>query len=591
MIHALRYTVSVGPRIDRFRAALVIAVAVLEQATGIGLAILLGLFSEAASQRSTTNIAVLTVCVALFIMATQGTFIAGYFTRLRLQEEIQDHVDRQLIDAIGTTPTLDVHEHSSRSDSTAIAQATRGEIGPGFDRLLWLCGSGLALLVSAGLMAAVVPVLALLPFFAIPTVLATGYADKRRGASERRTAPLSRRASHLFGLVTSASTARETRLFSLTEELRGRHVDARDAVDKDAARADAVGRGAVAASWLVFVVAYAVAVILMVRAGLEGTAPFGLVVAAVAVSSQITGQVQTLMSMIYWTMESLRATSAFLRVVDEALEEQAELTPDPSQTAPSTARRAILLEHVSYRYEGRDEPTLWDIDLELPAGKLVALVGENGAGKSTLVNLLTGLYRPSSGRMLVDDCDVSACAPEEWRAKMTVAFQDPAHIEMTLQDAVGLGELAHRGEPERVTAALTEVGGGDLVTSLPDGLETPLGRSSWDGRGLSGGQWQMVSNARAAMRRAPVLRVMDEPSASLDARAEEALFEHYASLSRQEGGVAVLVTHRLTSARAADLIVVLERGRVVETGTHSELVDSNGVYAHLYRLQSRYFVG
>jgi ATP-binding cassette, subfamily B, bacterial len=147
-----------------------------------------------------------------------------------------------------------------------------------------------------------------------------------------------------------------------------------------------------------------------------------------------------------------------------------------------------------------------------------------------------------------------------------------------------------RGDPERILGALRTAGGDRLLAGLPEGLETRLGRKSWDGTGLSGGQWQTVANARAAMRQAPLLRVLDEPSASLDARAEEWLFRQYADLSRLEGGVTVLVTHRFTTARAADLIVVLDGGRVLEVGTHDTLSRADGLYAELFRLQARYFV-
>jgi ATP-binding cassette subfamily B protein len=181
-------------------------------------------------------------------------------------------------------------------------------------------------------------------------------------------------------------------------------------------------------------------------------------------------------------------------------------------------------------------------------------------------------------------------APADWRARITAAFQDPVPIELSLQDTIGLGSLEHRDDQERVLEALRTAGGGKLLASLPEGLQTRLGRKSWDGKGLSGGQWQTVANARAAMRQAPLLRILDEPSASLDARAEEWLFQQYAGLSRHDGGVTILVTHRFTTARAADLIVVLDGGRVTEVGTHDTLSQADGLYAELFRLQARYFV-
>jgi ATP-binding cassette, subfamily B, bacterial len=601
VIGAVRFVLTTGPRTDRVRSLLVVAVAILEQATGIGLALLLGLFSEAASRHSARGVVLLALCTAIFVMLTQGTFIAGYFTRLRLQEEIQHEVERQFIDVVGTTPTLEVHERPSRSEAAAVVRGARGDIAAAFDRLLWLAGAALALIASAALMAAVVPVLAVLPLFAVPAVLATQAADKRRGQAVRRATPRTRLAAHLFTLATTAAPGREARLFGLAGELARRHREEWDSAGRDIARTDRRARVPVALAWLLFVLAYAAAVAAMVRAGLAGDAPLGLIVAAVAVTSQLTGQVQGLLTLAFWTLESLRAVRAFLDVVRDGAAERAANTvlantvlantgPAAPAAVPARLDGGIKVEGLSFRYWNRDQPALNDISLELPAGAVVALVGENGAGKSTLVEMLSGLYRPSAGRILVDGTDLARFAPQDWRARITAAFQDPVHIEMSLKDTIGLGCLEHRDDPERIGAALRTAGGDKLLASLPEGLQARLGRKSWDGRELSGGQWQTVANARAAMRQAPLLRILDEPSASLDARAEEWLFQQYAGLSRTNGGVTVLVTHRLTTARAADLIVVLDRGRVVEVGTHDTLSRAGGLYAELFRLQARYFV-
>jgi ATP-binding cassette subfamily B protein len=590
LIRALRFVLTSGPRTDRVRSLLVVAVAILEQATGIGLALLLGLFSEAASRHSTSGVVTLALCTAIFVMLTQGTFIAGYFTRLRLQEEIRSDAERQFIDVVGTTPTLEIHERPSRSDKAAVVRGAWGDIGAAFDRLLWLAGAALALIASAVLMASVVPVLAVLPLFAVPAVLATQAADKKRGQAVRRATPRTRLAGHLFTLATTAAPGRETRLFGLASELRRRHREEWDSAGLDIARTDRRARVPVALAWLFFVLAYATAIAAMVRAGLAGDASLGLIVAAVAVTSQITGQVQSLLTLTFWTMESLRAARAFLDVVEDGAVERAAVVPATPVTVPARLDGGIKVEGLSFQYWNRDQPSLNDINLELPAGAVVALVGENGAGKSTFVKMLAGLYRPSAGRILVDGTDLARFAPDDWRARITAAFQDPVHIEMSMKDSIGLGWLEHRDDPGRILEALRAAGGERLLASLPEGLETRLGRKSWDGKGLSGGQWQTVANARAAMRRAPLLRVLDEPSASLDARAEEWLFQQYADLSRTDGGVTVLVTHRFTTARAADLIVVLDGGRVAEVGTHDTLSQADGLYAELFRLQARYFV-
>src|SRR6202034_467990 len=235
--------------------------------------------------------------------------------------------------------------------------------------------------------------------------------------------------------------------------------------------------------------------------------------------------VQSLLTMTFWTLESLRAARAFLDVVEDGAVERATTVPantGPATPAPVPARLlgGIKVEGLSFQYWNRDRPSLNDINLELPAGAVVALVGENGAGKSTFVKMLSGLYRPSAGRILVDGTDLAQFAPGDWRARITAAFQDPVRIEMSLKDTIGLGWLEYRDDPERILEALRTAGGDKLLASLPAGLETRLGRKSWDGKGLSGGQWQTIANARAAMRQAPLLRGLDEPSATPHTQAE-----------------------------------------------------------------------
>ena len=436
--------------------------------------------------------------VAIFVMVTQGTFIARYFTRLRLQEEIQNDVERTFIDVVGATPTLEVHERSSRSDKAAVVRGARGDIGAAFDRLLWLAGTALALIGSAVLMASVVPVLALLPLFAVPAVLATQAADKKRGQAVRRATPRTRLAGHLFTLATTAAPGRETRLFGLAGELRRRHREEWDSAGRDIARTDRRARVPVALAWLFFVLAYATAVAVMVRAGLAGQASLGLIVAAVAVTSQLTGQVQSLLSLTFWTLESLRAVRAFLDVVEDGAVERAAVEPSRPGLVPARLDGGITVEGLSFRYWNRDRPALDDINLELPAGAVVALVGENGAGKSTFVKMLCGLYRPSAGRILVDGTDLAQFAPQDWRARITAAFQGPVHIELSLQDTVGLGWLEHRDDPERIVEALRTArrrqaprcaarGPADAARAEILGRPGTVGRPVADGRQRPGG--------------------------------------------------------------------------------------------------------
>lgn len=218
----------------------------------------------------------------------------------------------------------------------------------------------------------------------------------------------------------------------------------------------------------------------------------------------------------------------------------------------------------------------------------MALVGENGAGKSTLLKLLCGLYRPTSGTVLVGGADLAEVTADRWRERTAALYQDFARVELTLQHSVGIGRLADVDAPGPVRSALARTG-----SPLADELEPDdvLGLAYADGRDLSGGQWQNVGFARALMRDDPLLLVLDEPAAALDALAEQRLVDAYqssaAEIAARVGGVTLFVTHRLSTVRPADRIVVLDAGRVVEHGTHAELVAAGGRYAGLWALQAR----
>jgi ATP-binding cassette, subfamily B, bacterial len=216
-------------------------------------------------------------------------------------------------------------------------------------------------------------------------------------------------------------------------------------------------------------------------------------------------------------------------------------------------------------------------------------VGDNGAGKSTLVKLLCGLYRPTSGQILIDGRPLSEMDPAEWRERIAAGFQDFARFELLAGENVGLGDLPFIDDEPRVRTALSRAGIDEIEDMLPEGLPTPLG-ATLDGADLSVGQWQRLALGRAMMRSGPLLLVLDEPTASLDAEIEHALFERYADAARRNretGAITLLVSHRFSTVRNADLIIVLAGGRVAESGSHDDLVAANGLYAELYDLQAR----
>ena len=258
---------------------------------------------------------------------------------------------------------------------------------------------------------------------------------------------------------------------------------------------------------------------------------------------------------------------------------------------PERLTCGITLDDVSFCYPGADRPVLSHVSLHIPGGAVLALVGENGAGKSTLVKLLCGLYRPTRGRILVDGEDLAGLAPEEWRARVATLFQDFQRIELTLGESIGHGDIDRIDDTDAIGAAADKARAGQVLAAVPGGLEGYVGHSYDDGTDLSGGQWQILGLARTLMRRHPLLLILDEPAAALDASAEHELFERYASSAgqagRENGGVTVLISHRFSTVGMADLIAVLDHGRLTEYGTHRELMVAGGLYAELFTLQAR----
>ncbi|MDG4786775.1 ATP-binding cassette domain-containing protein [Micromonospora sp. WMMD1102] len=249
----------------------------------------------------------------------------------------------------------------------------------------------------------------------------------------------------------------------------------------------------------------------------------------------------------------------------------------------------VRFEHVTFRYPGADHDVLADLDLTLPAGRCTALVGLNGAGKTTLVKLLTRLHEPTAGTVRFGGADLRDFDVTAWRRQISVVFQDFVRYELSIADNVAFGAVHAPRDPDRIRRALHRADLADLLDGLPAGLDTPLSRSYPDGVDLSGGQWQRVAIARAlyGVDHGARLLVLDEPTAALDVRAEAAFFARFVELTR--GVTSLLISHRFSSVRHADHIVVLADGRVVEEGDHDALVAAGGRYAELFHLQAELF--
>jgi ATP-binding cassette subfamily B protein len=299
---------------------------------------------------------------------------------------------------------------------------------------------------------------------------------------------------------------------------------------------------------------------------------------------QVLNQGQRLLRSLLGSLGESNRNVLFLENLFEVLVlEPAVRDPASPVACPDAVGRDIRLEGVTFRYPGSDRAAIEDFHLTLPAGKIVALVGENGAGKSTVIKLLCRFYDPETGRILVDGTDVRTFALADWRRRGTVLFQEPVHYHETAAENILFGDLAARPGPEDVKAAARAGGADAVIERLPKGYDTILGK--WfGGAELSVGEWQRISLARAFLRRASIV-ILDEPTSAMDSWAEADWMTRFWTLVA--GRTALIITHRFTTALRADVIHVMSRGKIIESGAHAELLAGNGAYARSWRAQTK----
>jgi ATP-binding cassette subfamily B protein len=521
-------------------------------------------------------------------VATWFLKVTSERTQRRFRDRLTIALESHVAELQASVATI---EHHERPDYVARLAMLRDQVFV-LDHLYWslfsTCGWILRLAVSLALLISIHPALALLAFFAFPTVFTSTWRPGVERAANERGQPSSRLARHLFDLATTAPPGKEVRVTRIGPRLAAERRAAWERWYGPVGAARGTSAAWHAFAWAVFGAAY-VGSIVFVSSVLAASA--GSVLLVVAVGARLSAYVGATVGEIGFLRGIWLDGSKRLAWLEDYAAAQAR---NADQPAPERLREGIRFENVSFTYPGTERQVLDAVDLHLPPGSVVALVGENGAGKTTLVKLLCGLYPPSAGRILVDGVELGRIDSAAWRARLAGAFQDFFRFELKAGHTVGIGDLPHLDDTPAIEAAVDRAGAGDVVEKLPAGLDTQLGPTWPGGVDVSFGQWQKLALARGFLRESPLLLVLDEPTAALDAETEHALFERYAAAARggkaqvgeHDGRITLLVSHRFSTVRMADLIVVLDGARVVEVGPHEDLVAKGGQYAQLYGIQA-----
>jgi ATP-binding cassette subfamily B protein len=523
--------------------------------------------------------------IALGVSVVGTWFLTVVSTRVqrRFRDKVTIALESHVATLLASIATIAHQESPEYLDRLAVLRNQVFMLDHMYMSLFTTCGWILRLLVTIALLVSIHPALALLIVFAVPPGLTSTWRPAVERNAYQRGAQANRLARHLFDTATTATAGKEVRVTGIGERL----VKERRLAWEFAYHPIAAARWGSAvwhtAAWAVFGASY-VGAIVFVAFGLG--APAGAVLLTLAAGARLSFYVGATVGEIgflrgVWMDAAIRL--AWLEDYANSLIATADLP------APARLNHGVRFEHLSFKYPGTDRLVLDDVDVELPAGSVVAIVGENGAGKSTLIKLLAKMYAPTSGRILIDGIDLNRISPVDWRARLAGAFQDFFRFEFRARHTVGVGDVPRLDDEPAVVTAVGRAGADDVIVRLTAGLDTQLGPAWPEGVDVSFGQWQKLALARGFMRDEPLMLVLDEPTAALDAETEHALFERYAAAvrsDRNEGRITILVSHRFSTVRMADLIVVLDGARVVEIGSHDALMAKRGQYCQLYSIQA-----
>nr|WP_241783695.1 ABC transporter ATP-binding protein [Amycolatopsis lurida] len=506
-------------------------------------------------------------------LTTYGQSLLQERMTLTIRHQVMDHASKLHLSYFEGSASYDMLRQAAQEAPTRPLSMMNSALG--LLRTSITFGSMIALLVSIS------PLLALVALVApIPAFISQSKYGARAFWLTVMMSPLKRRMDYLSSLVTTDTYAKETKLFGLGPYFVDRF-QRLGQVFYDRQRTLTRKRSVSSTSWGLLSTAAGSAIALYIALEAVGGR---LTLGDLALYTAAAASVQTSVQGLFTAFSGMYENNLYLDTLYRFLGTKPEIVAPPEpRPLPSTVEGHIRFEEVSFTYPGAADPALDGVSFEIRPGETVAVVGRNGAGKSTLFKLLCRLYDPTGGRILLDDVDIREYDPVELRRRISAMFQDYVTYQGTAAENIGLGDLTHLVDRERIETSAKRAGADERIERLPSGYDTPLGRWFDQGVSLSGGEWQKIALSRAFLREAPIL-ILDEPTSALDARAEHDLFSRLRELS--EGRTTLYISHRFSTVRQAERILLLEHGKVAEYGTHDELMAAKAGYAELFTLQA-----
>ncbi|MFD0810544.1 ABC transporter ATP-binding protein [Amycolatopsis umgeniensis] len=506
-------------------------------------------------------------------LTTYGQSLLQERMTLTIRHQVMDHASKLHLSYFEGSASYDMLRQAAQEAPTRPLSMMNSALG--LVRTAITFGSMIALLVSIS------PLLALVALVApIPAFISQSKYGARAFWLTLMMSPLKRRMDYLSSLVTTDTYAKETKLFGLGPYFVDRF-QRLGQVFYERQRKLTRKRSVSSTSWGLLSTAAGSAIALYIALEAVGGR---LTLGDLALYTAAAASVQTSVQGLFTAFSGMYENNLYLDTLYRFLGTKPEIVAPPEpRPLPSTVEGHIEFEEVSFTYPGAPEPALDGVSFEIRPGETVAVVGRNGAGKSTLFKLLCRLYDPTGGRILLDGVDIREYDPVELRRRISAMFQDYVTYQGTASENIGLGDLTHLVDRERIEESAKRAGADERIERLPSGYDSPLGRWFDQGVSLSGGEWQKIALARAFLREAPIL-ILDEPTSALDAQAEHDLFSRLRELS--EGRTTLYISHRFSTVRQAERILLLEHGKVAEYGTHDELMAAKAGYADLFTLQA-----